>query len=923
MTDSSIYAFFPWLRRGVATQIARTDDDAGASATREAFRFDVTFNVKQHTANVSLQLYGPGDVVGFDARAVIRTWPGADVFEAETNLFPLIELDQADLPWRYTPARATTTDRLRPWLCLIVLAETTEIDGYDDPGAHQPLPAVRLKDKAPLPRLDQSWAWAHAQVVGDAAPTEATVQDRLAHDPHRVLSRLLCPRRLSPRTPYVGLLVPAFQRGVLAGLGQLTAEDKTDALAPAWTGKQATAGLRLPFYHRWRFQTGGEGDFETLVVRLAPRDLPDTTGRRDMDVSAPGANLSPASAGPLALEGALEALGTTPTPWPERAEWATTQLGPVLNAPATALATPGADPVVAPPLYGQWHAAQRSFDPAGSPRWFQDLNADPRLRATAALGTLVVQRQREALLAGAWQQVAQVRAINEELRHAQLAREAALRLHERHLESGGVDAVLTVTAPVHARILDGGATVRKQLADSPIPRGVLDGQWRRAARRRGALGRRQGRVENAPSHDLLDRLNKGALSPAPPPPPGDQVTLDPGSLDFRPDVRPSKPFEPTPGSGADWVPREMAQPVPDPGGNLPKVLIDMVGGILTPPRPDPRAAVDLGKLRQKVLDALDPRDTIGKAAARRLRLGRGVDWNPEDPIEPILAAPDFPQPMYEPLRDLSQDWLLPGLGEVPPDTLGVLSANQVFVEAFMVGLNHEMARVLLFNEYPTDQRGSYFRQFWDVRGHVGPETPAQLEDIRPIHTWNKTGALGANRPVPHAPDYLVLLVRGEVLRRYPSTIVYAAEAVIQDGKHVLGPTEKQPLFHGTLDPDVTFVGFDLTAAQARGDDTHPGWFFVLQEQPTAPRFGLTLDDAVPSPTRAQLSWKHFATDPSSIAYLDLSRPSGDLPALSDAGSARWTSATVRASDVAFVTWRQPFRVAVHASRMVAKASGTP
>ena len=36
----------------------------------------------------------------------------------------------------------------------------------------------------------------------------------------------------------------------------------------------------------------------------------------------------------------------------------------------------------------------------------------------------------------------------------------------------------------------------------------------------------------------------------------------------------------------------------------------------------------------------------------------------------------------------------------------------------MVGLNHEFARELLWREYPTDQRGSYFRQFWDVRGFL-------------------------------------------------------------------------------------------------------------------------------------------------------------------------------------------------------------
>ena len=53
----------------------------------------------------------------------------------------------------------------------------------------------------------------------------------------------------------------------------------------------------------------------------------------------------------------------------------------------------------------------------------------------------------------------------------------------------------------------------------------------------------------------------------------------------------------------------------------------------------------------------------------------------------------------------------------------------------MVGLNHEMSRELLWNEFPTDQRGSYFRQFWNVRGVEPPgnDDPEKLRDIREIH----------------------------------------------------------------------------------------------------------------------------------------------------------------------------------------------
>ncbi len=150
-----------------------------------------------------------------------------------------------------------------------------------------------------------------------------------------------------------------------------------------------------------------------------------------------------------------------------------------------------------------------------------------------------------------------------------------------------------------------------------------------------------------------------------------------------------------------------------------------------------------------------------------------------------MAAPEFPQPMYAPLRDLSADYVLPGVELVPPDTLGILLANHAFIEGYMVGLNHEMARQLLWNDYPTDQRGSYFRQFWDVKAYVpqkgDPSDPAKLrellKDIPLIHTWPKPLPLGQH---PNRTDIVqnnvVLLVRGELFKRYPNAIVYAGKA---------------------------------------------------------------------------------------------------------------------------------------------------
>ncbi len=117
------YVFLSWLRRGVGTAIEPRESDAGTAA-RVKVPVTVAFNAGSLSGTVPLELFGAGEVTGFDPRAVIRVWPRPDVFDAESNYFPLIEFDQPDLPWRLTPARAEINDRLRPWLALIVARKT-------------------------------------------------------------------------------------------------------------------------------------------------------------------------------------------------------------------------------------------------------------------------------------------------------------------------------------------------------------------------------------------------------------------------------------------------------------------------------------------------------------------------------------------------------------------------------------------------------------------------------------------------------------------------------------------------------------------------------------------------------------------------------------------------------------------------------
>jgi hypothetical protein len=969
--------FLSWLRRGLSTEITRVDK-AGPPGARAELSVTLAFNDASLTPGVSVELLGPGEVTGLDRRAVIRTWPAAGVSDAEPNLFPIVEFDQADLPWRYTPARADAKDRLRPWLCLVVLADD-EIVAEEAAGRVLPLPAVTAAEAALLPDLSQAWAWAHVQIGGVASDADsAGVPEIVSTAAHRMTARLVAPRRLDAGTAYTALVVPTFERGRLAGLGE-TVPDDLDALAPAWS--LDAAPVRLPVFYRWRFQTGPHGDFEFLVRLLRPRPLPTEVGIRPMDVRHPGAGLPAAADVPLGLEGALRTPDTESTEWPEPDRLAFVgELAILLNRPADLLADDTSARVVAPPLYGRWHAAEQRLEPGGRPVWFQELNADPRLRVAAGLGTQVVQAQQQQLMAAAWLQVDGIRRANEDLRLAQVARELATRLYERRFRPAEAEQLLELTAPLHSRIAEEGATVSARFARSPIADGVLEAPWRRVVRPLGPVRRRQPPPE-APRPPVLRRLNVGELSPAPPPATPRRLAtaartgkalvdaqgggsralkialrngaLKPAQINT---VRPRPDFEPAGLLGMRAREIGPGRPSSRPGPELPgrdnqsalafrRAAAALFGSYGTAPEvPEPLVVARLPRVRNRVVEAIDPRARIAAAMSARLRFGPDVIRRPRDPLDQVMAAPDFPQPMYEPLAELSQDLLLPGLELIPANTVALLETNQRFVEAYMVGLSHEMARELLWNEFPNDQRGTYFRQFWDVRGYVAPAgadvDPETLRDIKLIHTWPRLSPLGANtaRRPPPGGSHLVLLVRGELLRRYPNTVVYAANAVLAaPGERKLGTEEAHPVFSGRLLPDITFFGFELTVEQVRGSEDpseDQGWFFVLQEAPGEIRFGLDVPSG-PLPLTDpgswnELSWGHLAASDAAlaeIAYVDLD---AELPMTvadptapgvawhADAGSGPKGS---KAAHLARITIQRPVRVAVHGSDMLPATIG--
>ena len=1003
----STLRFLPWVRRGASSGIAQTEDVTKTNlSARAAFTLATTVN-SGNAATVDVQLYGPGDIVGFDHAQIIRTEPKPQTGDFEPNYLAAIEFDLPDFVWLMTPANPKSGARLRPWICLVVVPLTA--DARLDPAA--PLPVLSITSNAgrELPNLAESWAWAHAQVTGELTGTE-TLESVLAGNRDRTLSRLVCPRRLEPDTPYLACVVPTTKAGAQAGLGQ---DVTTTDLTPAWTAGDSE--VRLPVYFSWDFATGPAGDFESLARLLRPAAPPPGIGRADMDISDAGLGLGLTPDAPgstLAFEGALESPGSAPGPWPEQPrEPFRARLAELLDTPASLAAQDPSQPgVVAPPLYGGFHAARRTVPP-GSPFWLRELNLDPRYRAAAGLGTQVVQDQQEQLMAAAWQQVGEIDKANDALRKAQLARATAERLHARHLQPLGAGELLQVTAPVHARVLMSPRTLELQVRESALPGAALSAPLRRIARPTGPTLRRAAPDVAPVVRPLVRRLNDGEIAAAGPrAAPDGTVELDAVADRLLPDrLRPFRhwlrhliPLTVVVVLGlvlialllgllASWIvavvilalavavaigahrlreqlyewvqiagvttttltPQSVAEAAPPPGWDrvaagvrtlqaeppaTPAVDAEVAARFRAAaeakqqelrqlsdvPKEEQPVPLRLREVRETLLARLDPQLTVPAAVLSRVTLP--PDWEPDDPIATIMAAPSFDTPMYEPLRDLAKAALLPGVADVEANTVTLLETNPRFIEAYMVGLNHELSRELLWREYPTDQRGSYFRQFWDPRGHVpAPQTEAEreaLRDIAPIHTWPGRNHLGDNASHGHTAP-LVLLICSDLLNRNPDAVIYATKAdrrPNETGRAPLDPpVERYPLFRGTFPPNITFVGFDLTPEEVKGGpapsgsdpDPGPGWFFVLQEHPTEPRFGFDETGSAQPASWADLSWELVAVHDGHVSLADTHA------ALATAGSplaAAWAS---DAGALAVQTLQTPFRVAISGDDMLA------
>src|SRR6266567_2703465 len=116
--------FLAWVRERVAEQAtaqAQGRASGTATVTLTALGADGTPTGTQ-SRRVPFLLAGTADVIGLHPGAVVRRYPVPGTVDHESDRCPYVELADASLPWRYTPAPSpgVGSPALHPWLVLVV-----------------------------------------------------------------------------------------------------------------------------------------------------------------------------------------------------------------------------------------------------------------------------------------------------------------------------------------------------------------------------------------------------------------------------------------------------------------------------------------------------------------------------------------------------------------------------------------------------------------------------------------------------------------------------------------------------------------------------------------------------------------------------------------------------------------------------------
>jgi len=910
------YGFIPWARKGLGTMIQDLDA-INSSATVGRPNIKITAEITDGGTTVlgpgiekEVNLVGPGDIIGFNTSSIIKNEPAVGrLNNFERNYFPYVEFYEEDFPWRFSPGKSVD-NKLTPWFTLVVLKDdgsefekSTEVIGH--------FPSIKILDEDRLPNPNDLWAWAHVQYTGDLLPgvlhsggvdnnsAQANLTAALSQNQDSACSRILCPRLLEPNTKYVGFLIPTYEAGRRAGLGDYDGLELINAQQSSYQSGNAKEGLNpdlFPVYFQWEFLTGAIGDFEELVRLLKPQVPDKKVGRRPMYIGKPGFDvlndLDSKDNITLGLEGALQVplLERVNFPWPDSSAYinklsqfinlsedlteatfsdSNHYIKQVLNPSGDPQQEVKDDPIITADIYGRNHVLADRVSPIFT-TWMSELNLDPRNRAIAGLGAEYIKQNQESLVDRAWEQLGDVIEANKKIEWGQLAVEASKRGYGKNIATLPEEKQIAMMSGVLSRVKlsEGNLSALGKLNSSVLPNASISSAYRKIERPNGPLMKRIVKKKSTQIRSsLASKRSKLTVVK--------KVSSQLASIAITTlDSQISSVQTETVRTKSSHLNLRVAEGI--------DAKLSAVGSVkLTQSysnfnnyfKPSnwsgeiERENIDLSKFNDDIKAVVHPAISIPLAIMSPISFVFADFELLQDKLVPIMAHPVYKEPVYEHVVSLGKEYLLPNLHLIPDNSITLMETNQKFIESFMVGLNHEMGKELLWRGYPTDQRGSYFRQFWNVADIPLPAGMTEAEfselnyDISEIHRWPRTNELGHNDDLPigdnddssdtnneqNSVSNLVLVIRGELLRKYPNVLIYAKKGEWHnDARRPIESDADEnyrfPIFKAEIDPDVYLIGFELDAEEAKGsteiEHALPGWFFVLQERPGEVRFGM-------------------------------------------------------------------------------------
>ena len=931
-------------------------------------------------------------------------------------------------------------------------------DEFEGPHIGLLLPEITITNpQNSLPDLSQAWAWAHCQVIGRVEQRDE-LQQILASTPYDVISRILAPRRLESDQKYYVFLVPTFEIGRRASIGE--GFDDISGIELAWD-QNTPDGLTMGIYDSWEFKTGVSGDFETLVTNLRPVILGDNVGIRDLNVNYHGFSGIPSISHPISYSGALLSpaandirkqldVRTCEITNTDNDEQLTEELREFINELKRFLdidelykwnfvdnnALNDQDPIISLPKYGRWQAAKNLVTRITSesenpdwinelniPRsiknnfkndppylWFEDLNLDPANRATAGLGTTVIQKIQEEIMEAAWDQAGNIKIANNKLKWAQLSRAISSNYYDKIIKKLNQDELISIVSPLFNKLLvqENNKTLAKMFRESPIPRAFLEPSFKRITRRRGKTHRKVFNKDMNIHHSILGKYNKNPSNPNPNPITHEDILSFDNSF-------PESPIKEEDFSRESFITpsffkillikiakycyhhkalyliylilklilkilfkyddvEQYSDEKVEEFTNIAIIIEESIPTVNSTVPEREGEILELNQIYNKIIKVVDPKRTIERKVQFEIKRPPRLLESEKDFLEPnILAYFKIKKPMYKPLSELSQELFLPGVGELDDEIVSILQTNPVFMNSFMSGINSAIASECLWREYPTDLRGTYSRQFWDptiaielerlirlneikradprietLTPDIEEEIHEKYRDIDEMHKWNNR-KLDISREDASATR-TVLIIKGELFRRYPRTVVYAMRGIVHttdDGQNIpviptikdpnspegayLYPEKaidaevKNPIFSGSIGSDINFFGFEIPPDEVRGNlenlnnDEDAGWFFILQDPPSEARFGADENEnPIEIDDWNHVCWGHFGLSQSNYIDIGNAMESTQLPTTeaNEFVSARGVRWNTHAGNHAFITLQLPVRVARHGSEMV-------